>query len=92
MTDHLTDTNVGNIKYISKQDVKDALQKKVFHNLTDEFYGAMQVIDELQPAAVLPYTIDPDGTLAITVPKGTTVNRVLVQEDGTQWGGLFYAD
>ena len=49
-------------------------------------------IRELTPADVLPYSIDPDGTLTITVPKGTTVNRGLVQEDGTQWGGLFYAD
>lgn len=48
---------------------------------------------ERQPSAdVLPYTIDPDGTLTITVPKGTEVSRVLVQEEGTQWGGLFYAD
>lgn len=49
-------------------------------------------IRELTPADVVPYTIAPDGTLTITVPKGTTVSRVLVQEDGTQWGGLFYAD
>lgn len=40
--------------YIRKQDVKDALQEKVFHNLTDEFYGAMQVLDELEPADVAP--------------------------------------
>lgn len=39
-------------EYIRKQDVKDALQEKVFHNLTDEFYGAMQVLDELEPADV----------------------------------------
>ena len=25
----------------------DALKEKVFHNLSDEFYGAMQVLDEL---------------------------------------------
>lgn len=49
-------------------------------------------IRELTPADVVPYTIAPDGTLTITVPKGTTVSRVLVEEDGTQWGGLFYAD
>ena len=49
-------------------------------------------IRELTPADVVPYTIAPDGTLTITVPKGTEVSRVLVQEDGTQWGGLFYAD
>ena len=36
--------------YIRKQDAKDALQEKVFHNLSDEFYGAMQVIDELPSA------------------------------------------
>lgn len=41
-------------EYIRKQDVKDALQEKVFHNLTDEFYGAMQVLDELEPADVVP--------------------------------------
>ena len=40
-------------EYIRKQDVKDALQEKVFHNLTDEFYGAMQVLDELEPADVI---------------------------------------
>ena len=40
-------------EYILKQDVKDALQEKVFHNLTDEFYGAMQVLDELEPADVI---------------------------------------
>ena len=41
-------------EYIRKADVKDALQEKVFHNLTDEFYGAMQVLDELPPADVVP--------------------------------------
>ena len=32
---------------ISRQAAKDALKEKVFRNLTDEFYGAMQVLDEL---------------------------------------------
>ena len=41
-------------EYIRKADAKDALQEKVFHNLTDEFYGAMQAIDELPPADVVP--------------------------------------
>ena len=40
-------------EYIRKADAKDALQEKVFHNLTDEFYGAMQVLDELEPADVV---------------------------------------
>jgi hypothetical protein len=45
-------------------------------------------------ADVVPYSIAPDGTLTITVPKGIykKVNRVLVGEDGTHWGGLYYAD
>lgn len=41
-------------KYIRREDAIDALQEKVFHNLTDEFYGAMQVIDELPSADVVP--------------------------------------
>ena len=40
--------------YIRRGDAKDALQEKIFHNLTDEFYGAMQVLDELEPADVVP--------------------------------------
>ena len=40
-------------EYVRKVDAKDTLQEKVFHNLTDEFYGAMQVIDELPPADVV---------------------------------------
>lgn len=39
--------------YIRKADAKDTLQEKVFHNLTDEFYGAMQAIDELPSADVV---------------------------------------
>ena len=40
--------------YISREDAKDALQEKVFRNLTDEFYGAMQAIDEIESADVVP--------------------------------------
>ena len=35
---------------ISRQAAIEALKEKVFSNLTDEFYGAMQVLDELPPA------------------------------------------
>ncbi len=35
---------------ISRQAAIDALQEKVFHDLSDEFYGAMQVLDELPSA------------------------------------------
>ena len=31
---------------ISRQQTIDALKEKVFHNLSDEFYGTMQVLDE----------------------------------------------
>ena len=40
--------------YISRKGAIDELQEKVFHNLTDEFYGAMQAIDELPSADVVP--------------------------------------
>lgn len=33
-----------------------------------------------------------DGTLVVTVPKGTNVGRVLVQEEGTCIGSLYYPD
>ena len=39
-------TDIGRIVAI----VRDALKEKVFHNLSDEFYGAMQVLDELPSA------------------------------------------
>ena len=35
---------------ISRQAAIEALQEKVFHDLSDEFYGAMQVLDELPSA------------------------------------------
>lgn len=35
---------------ISRQMAIDALKEKVFHNLSDEYYGAMQVLDELPSA------------------------------------------
>lgn len=39
-----------------------------------------------------PMVSDCDGTLTVTVPKGTKVTRVLVEEDETHWGGLFYPE
>ena len=32
---------------ISRKAAEDAIAEKVFHDLTDEFYGVMQVLDEL---------------------------------------------
>lgn len=40
----------------------------------------------------LEYEIFDDNTLAVTVPNGTVVNRVLVLEEGTHWGGMFYVE
>lgn len=86
---------------ISRQGAIDALRKRIPKHPLESHYEegiavglarAENTIEALKPAAVLPYSIEPDGTLTITVPKGTTVSRVLVEEDGTQWGGLFYAD
>lgn len=54
-----------------------------------------QSIDELlriEPAKALPYQALDDGTLVITIPKGMAVGRVLLQEDGTQFGGLYYGE
>lgn len=39
--------------YISREDAVDELQVKVFHNLTDEYYGTMQVLNELPAADVV---------------------------------------
>ena len=67
---------------------KTTIETDTMENLLDRFTkeGCPEFAD------VAPYSISDDGTLTITVPKGTTVNRVLVQWEGTQWGGLFYAD
>jgi hypothetical protein len=40
--------------YINREDAVDELQVKVFHNLTDEYYGTMQVLTELPAADVVP--------------------------------------
>lgn len=39
---------------ISRQAAVKALQDKVFHNLSNEFYGTMQVLDELPPVDAEP--------------------------------------
>ena len=41
---------------ISRAQAIDALKEKVFHNLSDEFYGAMQVLDELPSVQPEPRT------------------------------------
>ena len=91
-------------EFIAKQDainVAESYQiKRTGFHLNDCEYGRNQVADsiasdleDMSPADVLPYFIEPDGTLTVTVPKGTKkIGRILIEEDGTQYGGLFYPD
>ena len=92
---------------ISRQAAIDALAKNMptpatpdgagefdheIHIADEAFADAIRIIESLEPADVVPYSIEPDGTLTVTVPKCTKVGRVLVQENGTHCGGLYYAD
>ena len=43
---------------ISREAAIDALREKVFHELSDEFYGAMQVLDELPPVDIREQSVD----------------------------------
>ena len=70
-------------EYIRREDAVDAMGKAQW---------AKDRLLEIEPADVVPYSIEPDGTLTVTVPQGIKVGRVLVQEDGTHCGGLYYAD
>lgn len=67
---------------------KHTMETDTIENLLDRFTkeGCPESAD------VAPYSVSPDGTLIITVPKGTTANRVLVEWEGTHCGGLYYAD
>ncbi len=59
----------------------------------DDWCEEVSLLLKTPAADVVPYSIEPDGTLTVTVPKGMTrVGRILIEEDGTQYGGLFYPD
>ena len=59
----------------------------------DDWCEEMYYLLKTPAADVAPYSIDPDGTLTVTVPKGMKrIGRILIEEDGTQYGGLFYPD
>ena len=53
---------------VSRQQAIDALKEKVFHNLSDEFYGAMQVLDELP-------SIQPERNMGHWIPDNTDYYR-----------------
>ena len=74
--------------YISRQAAIDAC----FDGWNNSADDCARNIKSLPAADVVPYSIEPDGTLTVTVPQGIKVGRVLVQEDGTHCGGLYYAD
>ena len=76
--------------YISRQDAVHTIMGQPPDAHYPSWYAAQ--IKAITAADVVPYSIEPDGTLTVTVPQGIKVGRVLVQEDGTHCGGLYYAD
>lgn len=79
-------------EYIRKEDAVYVINSKCYE-LKGLAKNIIKGVQELPPADVLPYSIDPDGTLTITVPKGIKkIGRILIEEDGTRYGGLFYPD
>lgn len=76
----------------------DELIEHVWRNRLDSrerianLVKSMPTIKTLPAIGVIPYSIKSDGTLTITIPRGIKVDRVLVQEDETHWGGLYYAE
>lgn len=86
--------------YISRKAAIDAFNRikntlknpETAHYDTLMFYEIEDVLEDVEPADVVPYSIDPDCTLTITVPNGMKVGRVLVEAEGTHCGGLYYAD
>ena len=81
--------------YISRQaaiDGKISIQRANGVEIYTDEAVPVEHLKNVSAADVVPYSIEPDGTLTVTVPKCTKVGRVLVQEDGTHCGGLYYAD
>lgn len=94
MNENISDINVRNIDYISRQAaIIEMMDNDVDHAQGTDGREIIQILEDIPAADVAPYSIDPDGTLTVTVPKGTKrIGRILIEEDGTQYGGLFYPD
>jgi len=80
---------------ISRQAAIDALKEKVFHNLSDEFYGAMQVLDELPSAEVEPVcemsgikTNTLQGCPLAAIPKPIIEKLMLIYESARLSGWI----
>ena len=89
--------------YIRREDAFDAVEARITELMTHpefrrkhldiDLSGIIRNISAIIPADVVPYSIEPDGTLTVTVPKGTKrIGRILIDEDGTHYGGMFYPD
>lgn len=52
---------------------------ELFKRENDELRKAIERIQKIELADVVPYSISDDGTMTITVPKGMAVGRVFVQ-------------
>ena len=77
--------------YIRREDAIHTIMGQPPDAHYPSWYAAQ--IKAITAADVVPYSIEPDGTLTVTVPKGTKrIGRILIEEDGTQYGGLFYPD
>ena len=74
-------------EYIRRQAAIDAFNRikntlknpETAHYDTLMFYEIEDVLEDVEPADVVPYSISDDGTMTITVPKGMAVGRVFVQ-------------
>lgn len=92
--------NVPNDDLVSRKAAIDAVEgitssMSICVNL-DECHGMKrmqrQAVIELANLPPAQPDISKDGTLTVTVPKGSDVKRVLVQEKGSTYGALFYKD
>ena len=62
--------------YIRRKDAVDAVKHAWAKGIEPSQY-----IESIEPADVVPYSIEPDGTLTVTVPKGTKrIGRILIEE------------
>ena len=74
--------------YIKREDAKDALREKVFSDYSNEFYGAMQVLDELPSADVVERK---RGNWVACTKDGLYLTE-LMRKEGKTWYGYRCTD